>query len=130
MVGNGEATMFEDFWEIDKSQGESRFAQQLGILLLICLIAFLIWHLEGANLSGAIFKNANLSFSDISDAELENANFEAANLEKTEILDSNLNSTNSQDAVLQKNNSEMPPSKCTYKPWDMVWANPGAVSGS
>ena len=102
--------MFKDFWEIEKSQGESRFAQLLGIWLLICLIAFLIWHLEGANLSGANFKNANLSFSDISDAELENANFEGANLEGTEILDSNLNSTNSQDAVLQKNNSEMPPS--------------------
>ena len=101
--------MFKDFWEIDKSLGESRFSQLLGIWLLICLIAFLIWHLEGANLSGANFKNANLSFSDISDAELENANFEGVNLEGTEILDSNLNSTNPQDAVLQKINSEMPP---------------------
>ena len=102
--------MFKDFWEIDKSMKESRFSQLLGIWLLICLIAFLIWHQVGVNLSGGNFKNANLSFSDISDAELENANFEGANLEGTEILDSNLNSTNSQDAVLQKNNSEMPPS--------------------
>ena len=94
--------MFKDFWKIDQSRGESRFAQLLGIWLLICLIAFSIWHLEGANLSGANFKNANLSFSDISDAELENANFEIAILEGTEILNSNLNSTNSQDPVLQK----------------------------
>ena len=102
--------MFKDFWKIDQSQGESRFAQLLGIWFIICLIAFLVWRLEGANLNGANFNNANLSFSDISDAQLENANFEGANLERTEILDSNLNSTNSQDAVLQKNNSEMPPS--------------------
>jgi len=100
--------MFKDFWKIDQSQGESRFALLLGIWILICLIAFLIWHQEGANLNGANFKNAIVSFSDISDAELEDANFEGANLEGTEILDSNLHSTNSQDAVLQKNNSEMP----------------------
>ena len=102
--------MFKDLLKIDHSHGESRFAQLLGIWLLICLIAFLIWHMEGANLNGANFNNANLSFSDISDAELGNANFEGANLEGTEILNSNLNSTNSQDAVLQKNNSEMSPS--------------------
>jgi uncharacterized protein YjbI with pentapeptide repeats len=102
---NGEATMFKDFWEIDKSQGESRFSQLLGIWLLICLIPFSILHLEGANLSGANLKSANLPFSDISDAELEKANFKGVKLEGTEILDSNLNSTNSQDVVLQKNNS-------------------------
>ena len=67
--------MFKDFWKIDQSRGESRFAQLLGIWLLICLIAFLIWHLEGANLSGANFKNVNLSFSGNSDAELENTNY-------------------------------------------------------
>jgi len=84
--------MFKDFWKIDQSQGESRFARLLGIWILICLIAFLIWYQEGANLNGANFKNANVSFSDISDAELEDANFEGANLEGTEILDSNLHS--------------------------------------
>jgi len=56
--------MFEDFWEIDPSQGESRFAQLLGIWLLICLIAFLIWHFEGANLNGTNLISANLSFSE------------------------------------------------------------------
>jgi len=94
--------MFKDFWKIDKSLGESRFAQQLGIWLLICLIAFLIWHLEGANLSAANFNNANHSFRDTSDAELEDANFEKANLEKTKILDSNLNSTNIQGLYIGK----------------------------
>ena len=58
MVGKRETTMFKDFWEIDRSQGESRFAQLLGIWLIICLIALLIWHMAGANLSGANFSNA------------------------------------------------------------------------
>jgi uncharacterized protein YjbI with pentapeptide repeats len=102
--------MFKDFWEIDKSKGESRFAQLLGAWLLIGLIAFLIWHLEGDNPSGANLKNANLSFSDISDFKLENTNYEGANLGGTEILGPNLHSTNPQDAVLPKNISETFPS--------------------
>ena len=72
--------MFKDFWEIDPSQGESRFAQLLGIWLLICLIAFFTWHFEGASLNGTNLISANLSFSDNSDAELENANFKGANI--------------------------------------------------
>jgi len=36
--------MFKDFWDIEKSMGESRFSQLLGIWLLICLIAFFIWY--------------------------------------------------------------------------------------
>ena len=59
---NGEATMFKDFWEIDKSQGESRFSQLLGIWLLICLIPFSILHLEGTNLSGANLKMLTFLF--------------------------------------------------------------------
>ena len=39
---NQEVTMFEDFWKIDPTQGESRYAQFLGIWILLCLIAFLI----------------------------------------------------------------------------------------
>ena len=61
--------MFKDFWKIDPSQGESRFAQLLGIWLLSCLIAFFIWHFEGANLNGTHLESANLSFSDSSNAE-------------------------------------------------------------
>ena len=72
--------MFKDFWKIDPSQGESRFAQLLGIWLLICLIFFFILHSEGANLNGTNLISANLSFSDNSDAELENANFKGANI--------------------------------------------------
>jgi uncharacterized protein YjbI with pentapeptide repeats len=71
--------MLKDFWKIDVSQGESRFAQLLGIWLLICLIVFFIWHFEGANLNGTNSISANLSFSDNSSAELENANFKGAN---------------------------------------------------
>ena len=67
--------MFKDLWKVDPSQGESRFAQLLGILLLCCLITFLIWHFEGANLSRTNLISANLSFSDNSNAETENANF-------------------------------------------------------
>ena len=72
--------MFKDFWKIDKSLENPDSPSSWGFWLLICLIAFLIWHLEGANLSAANFKNANRSFSDTSDAELEHANFEKANL--------------------------------------------------
>jgi hypothetical protein len=54
--------MFKDFWKIDPSQGESRFAQLLGIWLLICLIAFFTWHFEGASLNGTNLISANLSF--------------------------------------------------------------------
>ena len=56
--------MFKDFWKIDPSQGESRFAQLLGLLLLICIIFFLMLRFEGANLNGTHLKSANLSFSD------------------------------------------------------------------
>ena len=64
--------MFKDFWKIDPSQGESRFAQLLGIWLLICLLAFFTWHFEGASPNGSNSISANLSFSDSSDGELEN----------------------------------------------------------
>jgi uncharacterized protein YjbI with pentapeptide repeats len=67
--------MFKDFWKIDQSRGESRFAQLLGIWLMICLIAFLTWHFEGASLNGTNLISANLSFSGNSDAELENTNY-------------------------------------------------------
>ena len=52
--------MLKDLWKIDQSHGESRFAQLLGIWLLICLIAFLIWHMEGANLSGTNLNHATV----------------------------------------------------------------------
>ena len=71
--------MFKEFWKIDKSQGESRFSQLLGVWLLICLITFLIWHFERANLNGTNLRSANLSFSDNSATELENADFKEAN---------------------------------------------------
>ena len=63
--------MFKEFWKIDPSQGESRFAQLLGILLLCCLITFLIWHFEGANLNEANLLSANQSYSDNFGAELK-----------------------------------------------------------
>ena len=72
--------MFKDLWKIDPSLGESRFAQLLGIWLLICLIAFLIWHFEGASLNVPNLISAKLSYSDNSDAELENAKFKVANI--------------------------------------------------
>jgi len=59
--------MFKNFWKIDPSQGESRFAQLLGIWLLICLIAFFTWHFEGTSLNGTNLISANLSFTDNSD---------------------------------------------------------------
>jgi hypothetical protein len=79
-VGNGEETMFKDFWKIDPSQGESRFAQLLGIWLLICLIAFLTWHFEGARLKETDLIGANLSISDNPDAEVEIADFKRTNI--------------------------------------------------
>ena len=75
----GEVTMFKDFWKIDPSLGESRFAQLLGIWLLSCLIAFLVWHFEGANHHGTNIVSASLSFSDKSGDELENTNVKGAN---------------------------------------------------
>ena len=70
--------MFSDLWKIDPSQGESRFAQLIGILLLICMIAFFIWQFESANHNKALLISANQSFSDNSDAELGSGNFKKA----------------------------------------------------
>ena len=67
--------MFKDFWKIDPSQGESRFAQLLGILLLGCLITFLIWHFEGANINEANLISANQTYSNNASAELEKTSF-------------------------------------------------------
>ena len=67
--------MFKEFWKIDPSQGESRFAQLLGILLLCCLITFLIWHFEGANRNEANGITANQFYSKNASAELEKINF-------------------------------------------------------
>ena len=71
----GEVTMFKDFWKIDPSLGESRFAQLLGIWLLSCLIAFFIWHFEGVNPNEAKLISANQSYSNNASAEIEKANF-------------------------------------------------------
>jgi len=37
--------MFEDFWKVDKSMGESRFDQVLGVIILVGLFVFSILHI-------------------------------------------------------------------------------------
>jgi hypothetical protein len=41
--------MFKEFWKIDESLGESRFAQLIGLVLLICVVAFMILKYLGGN---------------------------------------------------------------------------------
>jgi len=38
--------MFEEFWKIDKSMGESRWDQILGLVVILALVVFVIYNKE------------------------------------------------------------------------------------